>query len=568
MIGRLLAAWIVAAATFVAPVHAQLVFPSGGTSGGGGSGTVTSIATGCQATGGIITTTGTISTQETPTTLSGSNPAITTGYCGGLENLSNSSAQTPTIAEAGTTGFPAGWYTDLCNINTGAQTLTPAAGTIGGASTLVIAVGTAAAPTCYRLVSDGVSNYDIVFPFYAGTVTASSTTTFTNKTLTSSTNSLGGVTAAFGSDAKGDIYYNTGSSNVIGRLAEVDGDCIKGVSGVPAYAACGGSSGLTVGTTTITSGTNTDVEYNNNGVLGEYAITGTGNVVMSASPTFTGVETFAVGSQSAPSITFTGTSNTGLWAVSTTGLGFDVGGANKLDWGITNSSIWTFATNINMASHNISNVPQISGTSIITITSTGGAAASLITPAVSAANTAAGNVLITAGNASGTGGTSNGGSIVLTPGTSTNGTAGQVTLPSITTDAGLTDTTVCQDTTVHGLHAGSGTAGICLGNVSSIRFKHDWQNIGDGLSVVNALDPATYRYNEGIADGGTQLRVGFSAERYAEILPQFTRYDSEGKPNGLDMLAAFPYAVRAIQQLSEKVEALEKKVEALEKRAR
>ena len=50
----------------------------------------------------------------------------------------------------------------------------------------------------------------------------------------------------------------------------------------------GGGGGLTIGTTTITSGTNTKVLYNNAGVVGEYTITGTGNVAMSASPTFTG----------------------------------------------------------------------------------------------------------------------------------------------------------------------------------------------------------------------------------------------------------------------------------------
>ena len=49
-----------------------------------------------------------------------------------------------------------------------------------------------------------------------------------------------------------------------------------------------GSSGITVGTTTITSGSNTKVLFNNSGVVGEYTITGTGNVVMSASPTLTG----------------------------------------------------------------------------------------------------------------------------------------------------------------------------------------------------------------------------------------------------------------------------------------
>jgi hypothetical protein len=49
-----------------------------------------------------------------------------------------------------------------------------------------------------------------------------------------------------------------------------------------------GGSGLTVGTTTITSGTNTRVLYNNNGVVGEYAVTGTGTTaVLSTDPTFT-----------------------------------------------------------------------------------------------------------------------------------------------------------------------------------------------------------------------------------------------------------------------------------------
>jgi hypothetical protein len=43
--------------------------------------------------------------------------------------------------------------------------------------------------------------------------------------------------------------------------------------------------GLTVGTTTITSGTTTRILYDNAGVLGEYTITGSGNVVMSTSPT-------------------------------------------------------------------------------------------------------------------------------------------------------------------------------------------------------------------------------------------------------------------------------------------
>lgn len=47
---------------------------------------------------------------------------------------------------------------------------------------------------------------------------------------------------------------------------------------------------LTIGTTTIASGTNTRILYDNSGVLGEYTITGTGTVVaMQTNPTLSGI---------------------------------------------------------------------------------------------------------------------------------------------------------------------------------------------------------------------------------------------------------------------------------------
>lgn len=47
------------------------------------------------------------------------------------------------------------------------------------------------------------------------------------------------------------------------------------------------ASGLTIGTTTITSGTTTRILYNNAGVVGEYTLTGSGTIVaMQTSPTF------------------------------------------------------------------------------------------------------------------------------------------------------------------------------------------------------------------------------------------------------------------------------------------
>lgn len=57
-------------------------------------------------------------------------------------------------------------------------------------------------------------------------------------------------------------------------------------SGVLSWVDASGGSGITIGTTTITSGTSTRILYDNAGVVGEYTLTGTGTVVvMATSPT-------------------------------------------------------------------------------------------------------------------------------------------------------------------------------------------------------------------------------------------------------------------------------------------
>lgn len=65
------------------------------------------------------------------------------------------------------------------------------------------------------------------------------------------------------------------------KAVRIDGNGVLSVADTTA----GG--GLTVGTTTITSGTNTKVLYNNSGVVGEYTVSGSGNVAMTTSPAFT-----------------------------------------------------------------------------------------------------------------------------------------------------------------------------------------------------------------------------------------------------------------------------------------
>ena len=155
-----------------------------------------------------------------------------------------------------------------------------------------------------------------------------------------------------------------------------------------------------------------------------------------------------------------------------------------------------------------------------------------------------------------------------TQGTATNaviikGETQEFRLPQIASDAALTDTTVCQDTTNHGLHAGSGTAGICLGNVSSIRFKRDWRTINNGLTTLAALDPITYYYKEGFGDSGKREQYGFKAEDYAKVLPKLTRFDSEGKPNGLDMMGLIPVMVSATNAQQKEIINLTERVSLL-----
>jgi len=82
----------------------------------------------------------------------------------------------------------------------------------------------------------------------------------------------------------GEIVYCSDGAN-IGKY--VIGDNSAQLSTLTFYGGVS-SSGLTIGTTTITGGTNTRILYNNAGVVGEYLVTGTGTTaVLSDSPTFT-----------------------------------------------------------------------------------------------------------------------------------------------------------------------------------------------------------------------------------------------------------------------------------------
>lgn len=112
----------------------------------------------------ITASSGVISAAAPTATVSlqtGSNYAIVSGNRAQIVALSNASPQVPTLPAS---PLPSGWYATACNIGSGTQTITPASGTIGGASTFVLPAASAARPACVGISSDG-TNYYVVPDF-------------------------------------------------------------------------------------------------------------------------------------------------------------------------------------------------------------------------------------------------------------------------------------------------------------------------------------------------------------------------------------------------------------------
>ena len=178
----------------------------------------------------------------------------------------------------------------------GANVAAALLGNVGSAGAFVVnggALGTPSSGTVTNLTGTASININ-------GTVGATTPTTGAFTTITASGASISSGTA---STTQGSLVLHNTSANSVtlkssnstsaaytltlpvddgtsGQVLTTNG------SGVTSWSTV--SSGITVGTTAITSGTSGYIAYNNAGVYGEKAVTGAGNVVLSVSPTITG----------------------------------------------------------------------------------------------------------------------------------------------------------------------------------------------------------------------------------------------------------------------------------------
>ncbi len=199
-----------------------------------GAGTVESIATSCGITGGPITTSGTVSGSMLQGAHNGTYTVLSTD-CGLM--LTGASTSTWTLPNAGSAGFPAGWFVHVNNVAaTASITITTGNGFYGqglsGSNTLVVPAGYS---VTLQSGSSGVAWYILNFAD-GGVVTPP-------LSLSQSLN------------ASGTINSNTITGSIASGKTDTTGSNLIGVSGTTTF----------VGTGTINNlfGMNATAELNN-----------------------------------------------------------------------------------------------------------------------------------------------------------------------------------------------------------------------------------------------------------------------------------------------------------------
>lgn len=366
-------------------------------------------------------------------------------------------------------------------------------------------------------------------------------------------------------------------------------------NGTLSWAAGGG--GLTVGTSTITSGTTQQILYDNAGVLGEitkcnsgvYQTNGSGvpscgtslpfnPAIVSGTASITsgvdtavcfddggimncggtlrwtkGTETFGVGT-TAGTLNFPGTTAT-----------FSVGGATKLDYGVTQTG-WTVSGAAGTGNFVINTANSELDAPIIGIkrNTTGGVVRAYI--AADANND--GNMLFTNNGFAGFGLLKFGDVTSSFPALKVVGNAFTVRKGDDSADAGLTTATltvsalpnvattsaVCYNTGT-GVLSYDATVGTCT--VSAVRFKDGVASIksSQALDMVMAMQPKSWHYKW--APG--HERIGLVADDLALIDRRLIGLDANGQIQNDDYFAVVTLLVGAIKEQQQEIDSLKRK---------
>jgi hypothetical protein len=101
---------------------------------------------------------------------------------------------------------------------------------------------------------------------------------------------------------------------------------------------------------------------------------------------------------------------------------------------------------------------------------------------------------------------------------------------------------------------GSLTVNGSITESSSIRYKKDIVDIEHSSSKIELLRPVRYKK---IKDESEE--IGLIAEDVAELFPEVVKYDNEGRPDGVNYSRLSVILLKAVQELTERVNKLENK---------